>query len=126
MKKLYDYGFYRTAEFYKKTEGGDFCFRGLVLLYVGIIANYLFCQNLIVYLLGLQWKDWMIPIPVTVAVIVILLRCRYFDNESKYKQLEKKYQNDPKRGRRGIAVFAYIIVSFVLFMLSISCFRLPN
>lgn len=116
---IYYYCFYRCAAFYKKYEGGDFIFSGLIFYYWGLISNYCALQNVFLYLLEIEYNNKFWVIPASIGCVAARILANKYEKKGIFEKLEKRYKNSPHWVLRGWLVFFYVVFSFTLFGLTL-------
>lgn len=123
MKRVYEYCFYRCAAFYKKYEGGNYVFSGLLFYFWGLISNYCTLQALFFYLLGIEYNDsFFWGIPAIVGCLIAWVLSDKYEKDNTFDKLEKQYKNSPHWVLRGWLVFLRVVLSFILYGISLYIF----
>ena len=112
IREAYFYAYYRLREYDE-----DFC-RDFPLLFpfrwnnfsaiLVFISLYLFSILLVVFELN-GWDSDELPkiyLGIMILATIIIIR---IDDDKVYKEMKKKYKNDPKRSVRGWAVFFFCL-----------------
>jgi len=123
MKRVYEYCFYRCAAFYKKYEGGNYVFNGLLFYSLGLISNYCTIQTLVFYFWGIEYNGRVFwTIPAIVGCLITWVLSDKYEKDKTFDKLEKRYKNSPHWVLRGWLVFLRVILSFILYGISLYIF----
>lgn len=117
MKTFFEYCFYRASKFYKSWgETNNYYNSGKAVLILALTSNILTLIGLFCFfILGYGYSInvvYLVFITLTVLSIFVL-------REKDYKRLEQRYKNEKNSKLKGWLVFFYVIVSFVLYFISL-------
>ena len=117
MKRLYDYCFYKVANFYERTEG-DGTFSGTLVIAGSIFWLLLAVINFIFRPYQLENSRTFYIIYSVISVIIIYLISWKIDTEEKFQNLCKQYKGEKNATLKGWLVFLFVIFSFSVLFLS--------
>lgn len=114
MKTFFEYCFYRSAKFYKRWEH-SYHVSGKFALFLALYANVL---TLISIFCAIFDTSYGLDIIYLIGGLFGILQFFILDKR-KYKELEKRYKGEKNSKLKGWLVFAYIVISVVVYALSL-------
>lgn len=120
MKKLLYYVYYRIARAYQILDDKLYYGHASFILFTALCCLFLVFLAFIFSLFGLKFSLIMLY---TVAIIFIVFAI-IFASEKKYKELEKKYADERHKKIKGWLVFLFIIMSVILYFVSLYVFKM--
>jgi hypothetical protein len=131
MKLLFLYIYYRIAKAYKDIFGiedapGYFliqsCYSWGVLVLMTVLCSYtLAIETMVLWKFGIRINTWLIIITFLPFGIFYFFAEHFLgDLKTKYKNLERMYRHEKLSWLKGVAVLAFVVLSFICFMVALS------
>lgn len=127
IKDLIYYMFYRVAKCYKYWDCGwrwtfdsyymsgkvlDFSISFFVSSIIIFVLHYLFDKQL-------TYTGLVIILSIVMLIVICITSVLIGDEEKKYKELAKKYKTEKNAKLKGWLIFAFIIGTFILYIVSL-------
>ncbi len=115
MYRFWEYCFYRVADSKMLQELVSNVFSSVSSCgYISLVQ----IMNLCTILNLLSMPRWLLCIIAVSAYFIILFCNFYVLNDKKYKELKAKYEDETHRALKGFGVIMYMLISYILFILS--------
>ena len=112
---FFNYCFYRISSAYKAWDNTGFHIYG-----IGVVSLCMVGKILAIISVYLSFSDLKLtPTIAGVVSVVVFVLNTFIMNEKKYFQLSERWKNEKYKKLKGWLVFSYIILSVVIFFVSL-------
>lgn len=126
MRKLFNYLYYRYANFYKNWGDGTPYRGGYILLFIAIQAYSLTIINVIFHVFKIQMPENFV-ICFTIPMMILAIMFSFvFDSKKKYEKLHEVYKDEENKKRKIIFAWLFLVVAILLYVFTLICIRVNS